>query len=78
MSMEFLNSQAEQQPERFDALEKAGFLTERYGDIIHHLYERNGGHYMDVGTSAMIAQGKVCLPYLSHSCLIHMISLVSR
>jgi thioredoxin reductase len=77
MSMEFLNSQAEQQPERFDALEKAGFLTERYGDIIHHLYERNGGHYMDVGTSAMIAQGKVCLPHLSHSCLIHMISLVS-
>lgn len=67
MSMQFLNSQAEQQPERFDALEKAGFLTERYGDIIHHIYERNGGHYMDVGASALIAQGKV---YYAHFCAI--------
>lgn len=60
MIMQLCNAQARQEPERFDALEKAGFLTQRHGDIIHHTYERNGGHYMDVGTSSMIAQGKVC------------------
>jgi len=59
ISMQLVNSRAEKQSERFDALEKAGFLTQRYGDIIHQIFECGGGHYMDVGASAMIAQGKV-------------------
>jgi thioredoxin reductase len=59
MSQGGMHSQARQEPERFDALEKAGFKTERYGSITHHLYNRLGGHYMDVGASAKIAKGLV-------------------
>ena len=66
VSMRVLNSRAEQDSERFDALERAGFLTQRYGDILHHIYERGGGHYMDVGASAMIADGKVRYPRRQH------------
>lgn len=47
-------------PERFDALERAGFKTERYGDIAFQVNEKLGGHYMDVGASAKIAKGLVC------------------
>lgn len=54
-----LDEMARGEPERFDALERAGFLVERYGDIFWHLFERAGGHYMDVGTSRKIADGKV-------------------
>ena len=59
MSQAGMHAQARQEPERFDALEKAGFKTERYGSITHHLYNRMGGHYMDVGASAKIAKGLV-------------------
>ncbi|KAK6373275.1 hypothetical protein LTS17_008294 [Exophiala oligosperma] len=54
-----LHGMAKKEPERFDALEKAGFLLIRYGDIIHQLYERFGGHYMDVGASSKIAKGLI-------------------
>lgn len=54
-----LHASARKQPERFDALERAGFLTERYGDIIYQLYARFGGHYVDIGASAKIAKGLV-------------------
>ncbi len=54
-----LNCQAELEPDLFDALERAGFKTQRYGSIMHHIYERFGGHYMDVGASAKIAQGLI-------------------
>jgi hypothetical protein len=47
------------QPERFDALERAGFRVERFGDLWKVLSERLGGHYMDVGCSAKIAAGLV-------------------
>jgi hypothetical protein len=47
------------EPERFDALERAGFRVERFGDIWKVLSERLGGHYMDVGCSAKIAAGLV-------------------
>ncbi|KAG8626324.1 hypothetical protein KVT40_005269 [Elsinoe batatas] len=46
-------------PERFDALERAGFLLERKGDIYDNLYRRLGGHYVDIGTSAQIARGEI-------------------
>lgn len=59
MAMTGLNAMAREEPERFDALERAGFKTERFGDIYEHLYSRFGGHYMDVGASAKIAQGLV-------------------
>lgn len=59
MSRAILHSKAAQEPERFDALEKAGFLFDRDGDIIYQIFERFGGHYMDVGTSARIASGQI-------------------
>lgn len=59
MAMGQLNAMASKQTERFEALERAGFMTEQYGDIFWHLLERAGGHYMDVGTSQKIADGKV-------------------
>ncbi len=46
-------------PDRFDALEKAGFLLDRYGDTYNHLYVRFGGHYVDIGASARIAKGEI-------------------
>jgi len=54
-----LHAMAKQEPERFDALERSGFKTVRYGDLMFNLAERAGGHYMDVGTSQKIADGKV-------------------
>lgn len=59
MAMGQLGAMARKQPERFEALERAGFMTEQYGDIFWHLLERGGGHYMDVGTSEKIVTGKV-------------------
>lgn len=54
-----LNTQAAAEPERFDALERAGFKVERYGDIIYTIFERMGRHYIDVGCSAKIADGRI-------------------
>jgi hypothetical protein len=51
--------QASLQPERFDALERAGFKLDRDLDLWKCLSKRNGGHYMDVGGSAKIAAGMV-------------------
>ena len=46
-------------PERFDALENAGFKVDRFGDIYNNLYVRLGGHYVDIGCSARIAKGEI-------------------
>ena len=54
-----MHARARKEPERFDALEEAGFRTERYGSMTHHLFNRLGGHYLDVGASAKIARGLV-------------------
>ena len=61
IAMKYLHTMAQNDSERFDALERAGFNVERYGDITEVLYERLGGHYMDVGTSAKIFNGLVSL-----------------
>ena len=62
------NSLAAIDSERFDALERAGFRVERFGDLWKLLSDRLGGHYMDVGASAKIAAGLVS----------HLVSLVAR
>lgn len=49
----------EADPEPFDALERAGFKVDRFGDIYHNLYVRFGGHYVDVGASARIVEGEI-------------------
>lgn len=46
-------------PDRFDALEAAGFKLDRWGDIYNNLYVRFGGHYVDIGCSARIAKGEI-------------------
>ncbi|KAF8862065.1 flavin-containing monooxygenase [Acephala macrosclerotiorum] len=47
------------EPSRFDALEKSGFKLERNGNLAENLFERFGGHYIDVGASAKISQGLI-------------------
>ena len=59
LSMGAIAAQAAREPERFDALERAGFRVERKLDLFYCLYERFGGHYMDVGVSKKIAEGKI-------------------
>ncbi|KAI1319509.1 hypothetical protein F5Y16DRAFT_101419 [Xylariaceae sp. FL0255] len=54
---------ASREPDRYAALVKAGFPTidsrDPSTDLQHHLIERNGGHYLDVGGTDLIADGKV-------------------
>ncbi|KAF9774726.1 hypothetical protein IL306_007242 [Fusarium sp. DS 682] len=54
-----MSAQAASQPERFEALERAGFKLDRSFDLWQCMTKRNGGHYMDVGGSAKIASGLV-------------------
>ncbi|KAJ4318836.1 hypothetical protein N0V84_006649 [Fusarium piperis] len=50
---------ARKEPERYEALERAGFKVDPFGDIQHAINVRLGGHYIDVGTSAKIGQGLI-------------------
>lgn len=66
MSRRALHAAASKEPERFDALERAGFRVERYGDIMWHILVKLGGHYMDVGCSDKIAKGLVSKAFAQH------------
>lgn len=44
---------------RFEALQKAGFKLDPEADMSYYIFERLGGHYMDVGASGKIARGEV-------------------
>lgn len=59
ISQAILHDSARKEPERFDALERAGFKLDRWGSIQKYLYARGGGHYVDVGGSDMISKGMV-------------------
>lgn len=59
LSQHGMHTRAREEPERFDVLEKVGFKLDRFGSIIHHIMNRMGGHYIDVGTSKKIADGSV-------------------
>lgn len=50
---------ARAEPERWEALENAGFKVDPYGDIQEAINIKLGGHYIDVGTSAKISKGYV-------------------
>lgn len=56
----FLSSK---EPERYTSLKAAGFpildSRDRDGSLMMHLYERAGGHYIDVGGTKLISDGKV-------------------
>lgn len=53
---------ASKEPNRYDALAKAGFPVADSRDpdsvLMHNLIERAGGHYVDVGGTKLIAEGK--------------------
>ena len=59
-----LHSMAQKEPERNEGLSKAGFKIDPFGSLAYNLYERNGGHYMDVGASEKISQGLVCFSFM--------------
>ncbi|KAK4985615.1 hypothetical protein LTR66_008118 [Elasticomyces elasticus] len=58
-TMASITALASADSERFDSLERAGFRVERYADLWHCIYERFGGHYLDVGASAKIVDGSI-------------------
>ncbi|CZR66950.1 related to flavin-containing monooxygenase [Phialocephala subalpina] len=45
--------------ERFDALERIGFRVDREAVLYDWIFLRGGGYYIDVGTSARIANGDI-------------------
>ncbi|GKZ31286.1 hypothetical protein AbraIFM66950_011645 [Aspergillus brasiliensis] len=57
MSTLTLGAKIAQNPERFDALERAGFKVDRSAEVVAHVHGRYGGHYIDVGNCANIAKG---------------------
>lgn len=50
---------ASMEPERYNALENAGFRLDWDGYAAEHIFERLGGHYVDVGASKKISEGLV-------------------
>ncbi|KAF2185908.1 FAD/NAD(P)-binding domain-containing protein [Zopfia rhizophila CBS 207.26] len=50
---------AKQDAAKFDALERAGFRVNREADLMHIIFERAGGHYLDVSVSKLIGDGKI-------------------
>lgn len=54
---------ASEEPDRYLALCEAGFLVIDSRDpdaaLMHNLIERGGGHYVDTGTTNLLAEGKV-------------------
>ncbi|KAE8332816.1 hypothetical protein BDV39DRAFT_199816 [Aspergillus sergii] len=56
---------ATQEPHRYDALEAAGFPVIDSRDpemaLMHNLLERAGGHYVDVGGTKLLADGKAAV-----------------
>ncbi|KAF2096611.1 FAD/NAD(P)-binding domain-containing protein [Rhizodiscina lignyota] len=59
MSMMAITKYANEHKDFYDGLEKQGFKVDRYMDLYHCLYERFGGHYIEVGTSKKIIEGKI-------------------
>ncbi|KAF2429003.1 FAD/NAD(P)-binding domain-containing protein [Tothia fuscella] len=59
MAIKMIGKFSSEEPERFDALERRGFRVERCMDLYQCLYERFGGHYIDVGVSNKIGQGLI-------------------
>lgn len=50
---------AEQNPRYFERIESQGFKAVRNGDLWGMMYDREGGHFFDIGPGEMIANGSV-------------------
>ncbi|KAM0346972.1 hypothetical protein ACHAO7_011847 [Fusarium culmorum] len=61
LSMLMIKKLSTEQPENFDALERAGFKVDRFPDAIKIQFERQGGHYLDMGGSQMVIDGKISI-----------------
>jgi cation diffusion facilitator CzcD-associated flavoprotein CzcO len=59
IAMQGIRACADTDSAYFDSLEAQGFKTERYGDLWGTIYDREGGHFFDVGAGKLIADGKV-------------------
>ena len=59
IAMKGIRACAEQNPEYFDQMEAQGFRTERFGDLWGMMYDREGGHFFDVGAGELIRNGMV-------------------
>ncbi|KAL5611266.1 hypothetical protein FOBRF1_007383 [Fusarium oxysporum] len=59
LSSKTFHAMARAQPERYEALERAGFRVDPFGDIQDAINIRLGGHYIDVGTSAKIGKNLI-------------------
>ncbi|UZJ53637.1 hypothetical protein CBS101457_002957 [Exobasidium rhododendri] len=59
MTSAYLHPLSAEVPERWKALENVGFNVDIQGDFVDHLLVRFGGHYMDCGTSRIIADGHI-------------------
>ncbi|KAL3481715.1 flavin-containing monooxygenase [Aspergillus californicus] len=57
VSQSYIHNLVRHNWDQFEALEKAGFRVDAFGDPHFHLNERLGGHYMDVGASEKIRKG---------------------
>lgn len=55
----FTHNKARGEPERYDGLKKAGFKVDQFGNLANHIFQRAGGHYIDMGASEKIAKGLV-------------------
>ncbi|KAK5680512.1 hypothetical protein LTS10_007442 [Elasticomyces elasticus] len=60
MAMAGIREMADTKPEYFDRIEAQGFRGERYGDLWGiNIYDREGGHWFDLGAGELIATGQV-------------------
>ena len=61
MAMGFIGAKFAQGPDcdLLDGLEKAGFGIQRQIDIFSHVFEKKGCHYVDIGASQKIVDGKI-------------------
>ena len=61
MAIGFVSFKLSQSPNRelLDGLEKAGFNVQRQVDLFSHVFETKGCHYVDIGASQKIVDGKI-------------------
>jgi cation diffusion facilitator CzcD-associated flavoprotein CzcO len=57
--LQLMTHLSSQDSEFFDGLDRVGFKNERVCDLTHILFERLGGHYLDVGASEKVSQGLI-------------------
>ncbi|KAK3699630.1 hypothetical protein LTR37_016366 [Vermiconidia calcicola] len=59
MAMKGIEMCAEATPEYFDRIEAQGWDVERNGDLWGLMYDREGGHFFDLGSAELVANGTV-------------------